>query len=119
MMNDFSNASNVQKYNKTSIRNMSGFDSILKFVCKRYGDNNLKWFRIWKSGYLEHGGIIDINDVKGGDSVYYGDSENKMFTVFFDWKYDENLAAPIFDYQSTSMENFHFADSYISLGDNN
>jgi hypothetical protein len=40
-----------------------------------------------------------------------------MFTVYFDWKYDGNLAAPIFDYQSTSMENFHFADSYVSLDD--
>ena len=115
MVNDFSNASNLQNYNKTSIRNMSGFDSIKKFVCKRYGNNNVKWFRIWSSGYLEHGGIVDIGDIQGNDTDEYGDSKGKFYTVYFDWKYSGNLVAPIFDYQSVSMEPFHFADGYVSL----
>jgi len=94
---------------------MDGFDPILKFVCKKYRDNSVKWFRLWKSGFLEHGGIIDVEYPQGDDTDEYGESKGKLFTVKLDWKYDGNLVAPCYDFQSLSMEGFHFADGQIQV----
>ena len=116
MASDFSNASLVQRYDKPQIRAMDGLDTVKKFVCKRYGDNSVKWFRIWSSGFLEHGGTVDVENPAGKDTDEYGHTKGEFFTVGFDWQYDNNLAAPTFDYQSGSIEGFHFADSQITTG---
>lgn len=54
---------------------MDGLDTIKKFVCKRYGVNSVKWFRIWSSGFLEHGGIVDTQEIHGRDSDEYGQTK--------------------------------------------
>ena len=60
---------NIDKtYAKNFIRNdehSKGFDIVEHFIYKPIYRSNAngvienKWFRLWKSGYLEHGGVID------------------------------------------------------------
>ena len=61
LLNDFSNISLKQKTQTHNIKNrsqtMNGFDKIMMFV-ERNDANGTQWFRLWSSGYLEHGGRL-------------------------------------------------------------
>lgn len=64
----------------------SGLDCVDVFVKKPYGTRKIgnsnveqTWFRKWKSGFLEHGGIIDVRN--------YLNQDKTMVVVPFRWKF--------------------------------
>jgi hypothetical protein len=92
---------------------MQGFDCVVKFVRKRYSDTSVKWFRLWKSGYLEQGGLFDASEPSGNDQIFYGNLTGKLATVNFNWKYKDNRVAPCFDYAKNSFQPFYDVDTTI------
>ena len=117
MVSDFSNSSLNQRYNKPSVKQMEGFDKVKRFVVVNGEGETVRWFRVWSSGYLEHGGIINVEKPVGNDSVSYGETLGKIYTLRFDWVYDNNLVSPTYDYQSDTLENFHFSDNRVDFGE--
>jgi hypothetical protein len=83
---DFSNVSQEQQYVTHALvarKNKDyGFDTIVK-----YKNNGKRWFRLWKSGLLEHGGIITSST-----------TTQKYINVSLAWTYDGSKSAPIYDY---------------------
>jgi hypothetical protein len=54
------------KYHYFSHRSKSlrdGFDFVKRFESKDFGNGVVKWFRLWNSGFLEQGGIIDTSSI--------------------------------------------------------
>lgn len=87
---DFKNAKNMypQNYIKAG-DHTSGFDTVEIYVKKPLPNATVNgttmenvWFRKWKSGYLEHGGTINISS--------YVDHETDKVVVPFSWKLSEN-----------------------------
>lgn len=86
MDEDFSNVN--FPYPKNYISNdfhTTGMDCVTAYVRKPYANRKVgkfyieeTWFRKWKSGYLEHGGIIDVRNYLND----YGD----LVTIPFKWK---------------------------------
>lgn len=67
------------------ISNTVGLDYIVKFVNDKH---NNKWFRLWHSGLLEHGGIINI------------ETTTDIIPVQLNWQYEQNgqiLSAPTYN----------------------
>lgn len=99
----------VQKCKSIKYRsNYQGFDYILMTVRKKYDGKSQKWFRIWNSGYLEHGGTIDLD----ANSLPENDEKTDCtYTVHLDWSYGPLLSnvAPTYEYQ-----NIDFRDSYCT-----
>ena len=59
LLKDFSNVTDVQEYSPAPGTTDSGFDYVVYYFHKTYDDpKTCKWFRVWKSGYLEHGGVV-------------------------------------------------------------
>lgn len=97
--------SNIQNQNlvqtHTQYINSEGFDIVNKYIVKYDDDISSatmpvklnRWFRLWNSGYLEHGGIIKCDST---------DVSNYLYTVDFDWEYEDEdgtiLSAPIYNY---------------------
>ena len=105
LLNDFSNISKKQEYQTHSINGRNnietGFDTIIKNV--RVTNTNSKesrWFRLWSSGLLEHGGIISANS-------------DELVSINLNWKYD-NLSALIYDYPRNDKK--LYADDYTISG---
>lgn len=76
-------------YNPT----LSGFDSVQYGMVKNFGNGCYKSFRSWRSGYLEHDGVIDVsNTSRTGDTI-----DGNIVTVGLNWDYS-NGTAPSYDY---------------------
>lgn len=77
-----------------------GFDFVKQFVKKTY-NGGVKWFRLWNSGFLEHGGIISTSQ--------YEDTLDKVdcpfYTVNLKWKYG-NSFAKVYNYENDVMNSF-------------
>ena len=77
LLNDFSNISLKQQVQTHNVRNRGdkteGFDCVRIFAESNIG-GNYRWFRLWNSGYLEHGGRLTCED--------------SVISVNFDWEYD-------------------------------
>lgn len=91
LLNDFSNISlkqNPQTHNiKNRTKAMSGFDRVIMFADKKDSYGGHRWFRLWSSGYLEHGGQL----ICAGTS--------KVITVDLSWKYDgDRKNSIVYDY---------------------
>lgn len=117
MLNDFSNASKKQYHNRFNLSRIEGLDYVLKFVRKKYDGGAVKWFRLWNSGYLEQGGIFDINNIAGKDSIQYGGINGKIATVNLNWTYKSNRTAPCFDYTKGSFQSFYDVDTALKIDD--
>lgn len=65
LLNDFSNVSKTQSMITHNIngrgQTTQGFDKILIYDRITDGENS-QWFRLWNSGLLEHGGILEANN---------------------------------------------------------
>lgn len=115
---DFSNIDEeaVQTFQSHTIKqNLSGFDYVKEYVRDNTTaeisieistdtsteistitvDAPQKWFRLWNSGYLEHGGIITVPQ-----------SNNSIVSVFLDWEYNGNKA-PVYDYTTNVADSFY------------
>jgi hypothetical protein len=74
-----SNASAVQSESPLYITDQTGFDYV-----KKFSRNKSKWYRLWNSGLLEHGGIISATWTSGSVEVKlnWTDSNNETAPVF-------------------------------------
>lgn len=63
----------------------SGFDCVQKYVRKEYPSGSVKWFRLWKSGYLEHGGTVYASSA--GESGDVCSQDGNFITVNLGWQY--------------------------------
>ena len=61
-----------------------GFDSVVRYVRKDLESGCVQWFRQWRSGYLEHGGIVGREDIGFGGVKEAGD---QFLRVNFKWYY--------------------------------
>lgn len=69
-----------------------------------------KWFKLWHSGLLEHGGVVNVHD-----------SGSYLLKIAFDWKFNETsgaittqYTAPIYNYPTTE-NSFYQNYSQIEL----
>lgn len=129
---DFSNFDVNEIYNPltvinhTSYVNSQGFDYVIKFAkttipSKLSGNSDdrplYKWYRLWNSGYLEHGGIVYVPSC---NSQYSADLTSYEISVDLDWIDQSGNAAPIYDYPRLTSTSF-YGDQYDRLyyGNNN
>ena len=104
VIHDLSNLDDSAKQKMTNItgsNDLLGYDQIKKTVTSGTNENNnYKWFREWTSGYLEHGGIINVQ------------YNNQIVNINFDWLYSNDSKdakiekAPIYSYYESS-ESFY------------
>jgi len=92
LLSDFSNLDTYQRLTTHNKRirpkEVNAFDCIQRFVAKRISSSDkrqCRWFRLWKSGYLEHGGTIPF-DASTGQVSLTG------------WTYAGGKIPPKFDY---------------------
>lgn len=113
------NVSLFQEFGNTPGEDNCGFDYVVHFCKKPFNSENgtvktSKWFRVWQSGYLEHGGIV-FNNPK--HAALMGDSfecDSKLYKVNLTWAIDKVKTAPSFKY-SAAPTGFYFEDNKISL----
>lgn len=96
---NLANLDNSAKQRMTNIagsNDLLGYDQIKQTVITK---DKTQWFREWTSGYLEHGGIINITSLT-----------SSFIDINFNWEYDTNydtnLSAPIYSYYESS-ESFY------------
>src|SRR5574344_676909 len=104
LKNDFSNAKYLQIASDSSNLNTTGFDFIKEFAEIKLDDNCVRWFRLWNSGILEHGGIA------------LADEDARIYEVRLDWTYGNNLTAKIYEYPIDS-ESFYGIYNSFDTGD--
>ena len=108
LLNDFSNVSLKQELNTHNILNRGdrivGFDSILKFV-NISSENGTRWFRLWSSGFLEHGGTISCE-------------RGNVLSVKLDWKYGTNPEKTAITYDYPVKYDGFYAYGYSLCVDN-
>lgn len=110
------NVDNVYNANRVKSHdayiNSQGFDYVTKFGKKSYitelkpnTSGNVvrpsfiyRWYRLWNSGYLEHGGTIEFpkHEVQKTSQV-----SNYTFQVDLNWEQSPGISAPIYDYPET------------------
>lgn len=75
-----------------------------------------KWYRLWSSSYLEHGGIIEVPHKAYEKSTDPSDYE---IVVDLNWREKEGLSAPIYDYKNTSTSFYQksFNKQYFAKSD--
>lgn len=114
LLRDFSNLdqSKVQRCKSIKYKsNYAGFDYVLMSVKKKYAGNALKWFRLWSSGYLEHGGTIDLQ--LDQEHIPAGDIKTDCtYTVNLNWKYGNQLSneAPVYEYEPVDFRDMYCTD---------
>lgn len=90
---------------------MTGFDHALAFGMRRVDERQCQWFRIWRSGLLEHGGTVDV----GASDCGRNDQDACLYTVQFGWSYDGGTA-PVYDFPASGIGGFYGAGSMIYTG---
>lgn len=111
---DLTNLSKVQKLvNHAWYQpDMTGFDHALAFGMRRLGGGQCQWFRIWRSGMLEHGGTVNVGAADCGSN----DEEARLYTVDFRWGYDGGKTAPGYDYPASGIGGFYSLDRQFYTG---
>ena len=123
LLKDFSNVTKVQEYSPAPGSTDSGFDHVIFYHHKVYGSGKTcKWFRVWKSGFLEHGGIVQNSQsaaTQMEDSfAYVSPSTQKAncYEVNLAWSYNDGASiAPTYTYP-TAMTGFGYDDFYLDFG---
>ena len=120
LLQDMSNVTGMQDFNNTAGTSTEGFDYVVYYHQKQFTDDPdkkcIKWFRVWNSGKLEHGGIVKVDAVmasKMGDSLVYGGTHYKVNLA---WS-DSEVKAPVYKY-SIAADSFYYESDYINIGDN-
>lgn len=114
-----SDLSNLSKYQNLVNHawyqpDMTGFDCVILFGLKNYKNKQVQWFRLWKSGLLEHGGMIDVGD----DSCGSNNKNTKLYTVNLKWEFDNGIS-PSYDFSTINIGNFYSIDNKIYTGNGN
>ena len=124
LLKDFSNVTDVQEYSPAPGTTDSGFDYVVYYYHKSYGDGKTcKWFRVWKSGYLEHGGVVKNDEDMASqmeDTLAYESPitmKHNCYEVNLAWKYNNDTAtAPTYTYP-TALTGFYYDDFDLDFGD--
>ena len=115
---DLANVIYAQKYHGHSWyedKLSRGFDCVRNFVRKKYTGRSNKWFRLWKSGYLEHGGTVYVADVNETGDFY--NRNGNYLTINLGWTYgDTNMRAVTYDYTPRSVQSFYQQSTIVDLG---
>ena len=119
LLQDMSNVTGQQDFNNTAGVTTEGFDYVVYYHQKQFLDDPekkcMKWFRVWNSGKLEHGGIVKVDAAiaaKMGDSLAYGGTH---YRVNLSWS-DSNVKAPSYTY-AIAADSFYYESDYLDLGD--
>lgn len=119
LQDDLTNISKRQKFvNHAWYQpDMTGFDCVVLFGKRNApGDSSqCQWFRIWKSGMLEHGGIVKVAD--GAHDCGINDSDSRLYTVNFGWNYADGRLSPVYDFPADGIDAFYSHDRQIFTGD--
>lgn len=83
-----------------------GFDFVKQTETRLYGDGIVKWFRWWNSGFLEQGGVIDIDQLETTQDSIDGD----IITVNLQWS-GEKYSPPTYNYVKTGTDAVYGSDS--------
>lgn len=113
---DLSNAKDFQLFNSHYWYKpaMYGYDNVALMHIKTHPSVKAltKWFRQWNSGYLEHGGIIDIGDRFAEDRTI----DDNSIIIKLNWSYN-GLTAPTYDYPLEGLQSFYSEIKYNDGGD--
>lgn len=60
-----------------------------------------KWYRLWSSGYLEHGGTVELPTKSVSATNQLSDYE---FQVDLNWEISSDLSAPAYDYPISAFQ---------------
>ena len=99
--------------------NIQGFDFIKLFITKTLDNGTQRWFRLWNSGYLEHGGTINIKNISEFEEITYN---GKCCKVKLNWTYqngENEIESPTFTYDLMSGDSFYQDEEYIFDTDTN
>lgn len=115
LLNDFSNIDGKQSFKSHYWyeNNIQGFDHIKIFQSKKTGNGLVRWYRLWDSGYLEHGGIIDINNPMNGDKY---NQQAYTYTVNLYWNQSNGQKSIIYDYPSQGLIQFYNREQKYKSG---
>lgn len=124
---DFSNFNMDEIYNPLTVINHNayinsyGFDYVIKFAKTQIssylsGVNDprpmYKWYRLWNSGYLEHGGVVYVPSC---DFKYSENISSYIISVNLDWIDDSGNYAPIYDYPRLLSTTSFYGEQYDKL----
>ena len=103
------NAFQVATINMKKPLNIQGFDYIKLFISKTLDNGTNRWFRLWNSGYLEHGGTINIKNLSEFEEFIY---DNKCCKIKLNWTYkngkdSKEIEAPTFTYDLINGNTFY------------
>lgn len=88
---------------------LSGFDYVQNTIIKKFGNNSVKWYRLWNSGMLEHGGTISVkNPGASKDSM-----TDNLYIVNLNWS-DTGIDVPVYDYYT--IDDFYQDSLYYTSG---
>ena len=112
LLTDFSNINGQQELRSHNwhVNPIKGLDHVKRFQKRIFANGNIKWYRLWNSGFLEHGGIVDMAaNLDGGDTRH----EN-LYTVRLDWT-DSDGKQVVYDYPTAGFDGF-YSGLKFSLG---
>lgn len=116
LLKNLSNVGLFQEYNGSPGEDDKGLDYVLHFYKRSYPTADsvvCKWFKVWKSGYLEHGGIVKPSAASiMEDSLAYGD---QFYKVNLNWTSSGSSKAPAYRYPIRS-DGFYIEAEKIDLG---
>lgn len=103
------NAFQIATINMKKPLNIQGFDYIKLFISKTLDNGTNRWFRLWNSGYLEHGGTINVKETSEFEELIY---ENKCCKTKLNWTYEngkdsKEIEAPSFTYDLLNGNAFY------------
>lgn len=121
-MKTLENATRYQEYSPTVGSIDEGFDHVVYYhqVRSKLDSNSMKWFRVWKSGYLEQGGVVskDKNVAASlGDELVGLDADGvaTSYKVNLTWDYGAGVV-PSYTYP-TAADSFYFEGDTIDFGE--
>lgn len=115
-LQDMSNIDKLQEYSPTQGYTDEGIDYIVAYHQKQFANGEcVKWFRVWNSGLVEHGGIVDTRHASecGDQLAYEIDNQAQCYKVNLAWK-DSTCQAPAFLSPTTTV-GFYFEDNKLDF----
>lgn len=83
-----------------------GFDYVRKSETRLFGNGIVKWFRWWNSGFLEQGGVIDIDKIADSQDS----TDGNMVTVNLGWS-GERHSPPSYNFVKIDGNSVYGSDS--------
>ena len=96
----------LQRYNRgmTRPKSITGFDYIKCSSTRIFPGGGKRWFRLWNSGYLEHGGTIMTTSPSGFETSVY---EGTCLKVMLNWRTEDGMTAPVYEFPGLGVGEFY------------